>query len=232
MLSPIEIQKKEFRRSFRGYSEEEVKSFLEKISIDYEKIYKQNQDLKEEIASLKEKIQEYREMESTLKNALLLAQKTVEDTKKNAMKEKEIILKEAMTKAEKIIDKAEKKYVVLNSRYEDLRMQFNLFKTRFTNFLQSQIELVNSFELNDMNESPTITDSLEQVAASSDEKEKGKNDLDLTDANVIDEQNAANSSDVIYIETGKSYGNCLESQDDAAASGICGEDTSKDEESE
>lgn len=227
-LAPIEIQKKEFRRSFRGYNEEEVKNFLEKISSDYEKIYKQNQDLKEEITSLQEKIQQYRDMESTLKNAVILAQKTAEDTRRNALKEKEIILREALVKAEKIINRAEQRFVALNGRYEELKMQFNLFKTRFTNFLQSQIEIVNSCELNDIDENKYIFDSSEMVAAGSDEVKKER-ESDSMHANDLDVSDALNSNDEACAET-VDFSEDYRGKYDASSGEEMQENASKDEE--
>ena len=40
MITPIEIQNKEFRRAFRGYSEDEVDDFLKKLTEDFEALYK------------------------------------------------------------------------------------------------------------------------------------------------------------------------------------------------
>lgn len=219
-LAPIEIQKKEFHRSFRGYNEEEVKAFLEKVSADYEKIYKQNQDLKEDINLLQEKLQEYKDMESMLKNALILAQKTAEDTKKSALKEKEIILKEALAKAGKLIDRAEQRYMSLNDQYEELRRQFSLFKTRFSNFLQSQIEIINSCELNEMSENHYIFDSLRQAAAGCDEEIKKEYE---SDAVVADDADYADKADEADADE-----DFLSNPDDATARETLEEDVSKD----
>lgn len=38
MITPLEIQNKEFRRGIRGYKEDEVDEFLDKIILDYEKL--------------------------------------------------------------------------------------------------------------------------------------------------------------------------------------------------
>lgn len=237
-LAPLEIQKKEFRRSFRGYNEEEVKSFLEKVSADYEKIYKQNQDLKEEIDQLQEKLQEYKNMESMLKDALILAQKTAEDTKKGALKEKDIILKEALAKAGRLIDRAEQRYMALNNQYEELRRQFSLFKTRFSNFLQSQVEIVNSCELNDTREDKYIFDSLTQAAAACDEDIKKEQE---SDAAVSDDMNDADNIgktaevDESYTDSADGSDTGIESgekPDDEAAREILEEDVPKDSQPE
>jgi cell division initiation protein len=146
-ISPLEITKKEFKRSFRGYNEEEVRDFLEKVAQSYERIYKENLEFKEREKALEEKLNEYREMEATLKSALVLAEKTAQDVRKNAQKEGELIIKEALAKASRIIKRAEEKYNDMHNRYTEMRQQFVLFKTRFLNFLQSQIEFIKSCEL-------------------------------------------------------------------------------------
>ncbi|MCG0274690.1 MAG: DivIVA domain-containing protein [Thermosediminibacteraceae bacterium] len=181
VLTPLDIQKKEFRKSFRGYSEEEVKDFLEKVAQSYEKVYRENQDLKEEIKFLKEKLKEYQELETTLKKAIILAEKAAEDLKKNAEKEKELILKNAQAKAEEIIEKAEARYRAINEHCEELKRQFLLFRTRFLNFLQSQIDLINTMVLDEESQKQDVEteEYIEQAAAgldleNLDDKEEGE----------------------------------------------------------
>ena len=49
MITPIEIQNKEFRRTFRGYNEEEVDEFLKIITDDFQSLYRENMDLQEKV---------------------------------------------------------------------------------------------------------------------------------------------------------------------------------------
>lgn len=175
-LTPLDIQKKEFRKSFRGYSEEEVDDFLEKVTQSYEKLYKENQELKDEVKFLREKLREYQELETTLKKAIILAEKAAEDLKRNAEKEKELIIKGAQVKAEEMLEKARMECDALNKRYEELKVQFQLFKTRFLNFLQSQIELVNSSGLEEEEEEKVEVCVKEAAVALDNEEEGGDED--------------------------------------------------------
>ncbi|MGB9679415.1 MAG: DivIVA domain-containing protein, partial [Minisyncoccia bacterium] len=68
MLTPMDIHNKEFKRSFRGYNENEVDEFLDKVMEDYEMLYKENSDLKDRINLLNDKLQSYTSMETTLNN--------------------------------------------------------------------------------------------------------------------------------------------------------------------
>jgi cell division initiation protein len=195
-ISPVEIQRKEFKRSFRGYNEEEVKDYLEKISQNYESTYKENQDLKEQINMLKDSLQDYKDMESTLKNAIVLAEKAAEDVRKNAHRERDIILKEAMLKANKLLEKSQQKCRLLNEQSEELRRQFSLYKIRFVNFLESQLDFVNSCELNLSDDSFELDDVIDEAAVSIDcEEESEINYKTQTDKNENLESSTAIQTD-------------------------------------
>jgi DivIVA domain-containing protein len=74
MITPLEIQNKEFRRGIRGYKEDEVDEFLDKIILDYEKLYKENLELKDNLEGMHHQLEQYREIEETLKKTLIMAQ--------------------------------------------------------------------------------------------------------------------------------------------------------------
>lgn len=177
IISPIEIQKKEFGKSLRGYSQEEVREYLEDIAKSYETIYSENRELKEQIEDLKDRLKDYRSLEETLKNTLVLAEKTAEDVRNNSHHERELILKETMAKAAKIIEAAEKKYNDISCEIEELRRHFYLYKTRFTNFLKSQLELVESFEASDIADFDDIDLHLREVAIAWDNDQEGEADI-------------------------------------------------------
>ena len=83
MLSPVDIQNKEFRKAkMGGYNVAEVNEFLDEVLEGYQQITKENYELKDKLNMLNENIQYYRTMEATIQNALVLAEKTAQDTKK------------------------------------------------------------------------------------------------------------------------------------------------------
>lgn len=53
MLTPEEIFEKEFKRKFRGYDEDEVNDFLDKIIQDYTRLLTENKAIKSENQQLK-----------------------------------------------------------------------------------------------------------------------------------------------------------------------------------
>ena len=89
-LTPMEIHNKDFPRKFRGYDPDDVDQFLDMIVEDFEKLYKENIDIKEKYRLAQEKLDTYRAIEETLKETLVTAQKTAEDVVSNSQKKAEI----------------------------------------------------------------------------------------------------------------------------------------------
>ena len=49
MLTPMDIHSREFKKGLRGYKESEVDEFLDRVVADYEKLWRDNERLKEQI---------------------------------------------------------------------------------------------------------------------------------------------------------------------------------------
>ncbi|ACV61973.1 DivIVA family protein [Desulfofarcimen acetoxidans DSM 771] len=164
MLTPLDIHKKEFRRGFRGYNEQEVDMFLDQLAKDYEEVYSANLDLKEQIEKYKNGIVRYKELEDVIKETLIMAQKNAEELKSNTEKEVQVMLQEskleaerksseADRKSEQILQAAEKKASQMINEaevrvkeamkeYEDLSNQIKFFKIRFRSFLELQLQML------------------------------------------------------------------------------------------
>ena len=80
MLTPIEIENKEFKKGIRGYREEEVDEFLDAVKEDYEHLCRENSDLKEKVRLYQDQINKYENIEETLKATLIRAESVAEDT--------------------------------------------------------------------------------------------------------------------------------------------------------
>ena len=91
MITPIEIQKTEFKVGAHGYSKKEVDDFKARVLKDYEALYRQNLDLNDHIADLEDKLTSYNNLEKSLQKALILAEKSAEETKKAAEERAEAI---------------------------------------------------------------------------------------------------------------------------------------------
>ncbi|WP_203227626.1 DivIVA domain-containing protein [Calorimonas adulescens] len=144
MLSPVDIQNKKFKRTFRGYSDEEVDKFLDEIIEDYERLYRENMELKDKITSLNDKLNDYKNLEDTLKNILITAQQTSDEIKSNARVKAEMIIKEAEERADRIIEDSNAKAYEIKKEYERIKNEMEVFKSKVRSMLVSQIEMLDS----------------------------------------------------------------------------------------
>ncbi len=142
MLTPIDIENKEFEKAFRGYDVDEVEEFLQVIVNDYEKLYRENASLKEKNAMLQEAIGNYRGMEETMQNAIIAAQRTAEDIKRNAYHRAENITREAQTRANESIANADKTIQELENSYLALQGEVDTFRARMRSILETNLKLL------------------------------------------------------------------------------------------
>jgi len=142
LLTPMDIQNKEFKKGFRGYSEDEVDEFLDQIMIDYEKLYKENMELKEKIEKTHDQMDKYKNIEETLKNTLIVAQSSAEEVRGNALKKSELIIGEAEQQAKEILHNSRSEVEKVKQEYEEVKKQMQIFKTRYKTLLQSQLDAV------------------------------------------------------------------------------------------
>lgn len=149
MLTPLDIHNKEFNRGFRGYNEGEVDAFLDEVVKDYERLYRENIELKETLSRVNSKMEHYQQMEGTLHSTLMIAQETAEEVKLNARKESELQLKEAELRAQKMVDDALVKVRQANSEYEELQKQAQIYRSRMRSLLQAQLDMLQQAEEDD-----------------------------------------------------------------------------------
>ncbi|MDN5345290.1 MAG: cell division initiation protein [Clostridia bacterium] len=146
MLTPLDINKKEFHRSFRGYSCEEVDEFLEQILKDYGQAFRENQELREKNQRLTEELERYARLEQTIKDALVMAQQTADEMRQNAQREASLIIQEAEQKSREILDQARSEAEKIERYRNSLQARTAAFKLRLRSFLQAQLELLASEE--------------------------------------------------------------------------------------
>ena len=74
-LTPLDIRKQEFKKAMRGLETDEVHAFLATVADEYEAVLNDNKALRERVLELDDKVQEYRNMEKTLRDTLLTAER-------------------------------------------------------------------------------------------------------------------------------------------------------------
>lgn len=143
MLTPLDIENKKFsKQMMNGYSVNEVDEFLDELTADYEKLYKETTDSKNKIADMQEEMAKYKNIESTLNNTLIMAQTAAEDVKNLAKQQANNILSEAQANAKQAVTELEQEIALKQKELEDLQKQFDVYKAKMESLLISQLELL------------------------------------------------------------------------------------------
>lgn len=140
MITPLDIQSKEFAKAVRGYKEEEVDAFLDLITVDMEKLLHENESLKEQLAKLSEDLIKYKGSEGAVLETLEAAKALMSDISSSAEKRAEILLKNAELDAELIQREARESVERLTQEGTRLQNILTAFKTKYRNFLESELE--------------------------------------------------------------------------------------------
>jgi cell division initiation protein len=127
----MEIHNYQFKKAIRGFDQEEVKEFLEIIADDYEALFVENAQLKEEIQRLEYELSKFKRLEETMNNSLILAQQTAENIKTNAQME-----------SEKLIDDAKRKVMEIFVLYQDVIKRLNMFNLELKGQVAGQMEIL------------------------------------------------------------------------------------------
>lgn len=168
MLTPLDIQNHEFKKSFRGYSEDEVDEFLDRIVADYEKLLRENEKLKEKAGANDKELTHYKGLEQNLQDTLIVAQKTAEDVlnaaRKNAkeirenaaneaqnihentIREAQNIRVQAQLDAKQLVDETILKLTAATMEYDKLVREKNTFLWKMRAALESELAVINQLQ--------------------------------------------------------------------------------------
>jgi len=107
-VTPHDLRNAELREAFRGYRPDEVEELLERAAVTLERMHERNRQLQEKIAGLEAEGSTAKEMESVLRQTLLLAQRTADET-----------VTAAHEKSRQLVEEAEDRSMTLTSEAEE-----------------------------------------------------------------------------------------------------------------
>lgn len=145
-----------FNRTLHGYDPDEVNAFLDQVINHVEKMVsemkvkdariKELEDKANKNSDLKDKVEQYERMESTLNKAIFMAQKTSDQIKSSAYRESELIVEDAKKNANRIVNEALLKAEKAEDEATNLKRNVNIFKRRLRNVVEEQLSMVNEID--------------------------------------------------------------------------------------
>jgi len=146
-ISPMEIQRQTFRKRFRGYDAEEVRTYLNLLAEELQQFQREHAALQQETQFLRSIVDEHRQREEILKNTLLTAQRMSEELRETARKQGETTVKEAELQADKLVELAqgraksiERETIDLRAMRQTLRSDIRALVERIEHILDAQEE--------------------------------------------------------------------------------------------
>jgi cell division initiation protein len=171
-ISPIDIQQKQFKSRPFGYEKAGVDQFLEVLAEELERLIRQNQDLREELARTAATLHEMREREEILKTTLVTTQRVTEELKATARREVDVMMAEAELKAERLMYSAEERRQQLIDEIQEIKRQKIDFEVSLRGLLEKHIRMLelNSVAIEQQNADARLIEESMPYAESPDQE--------------------------------------------------------------
>lgn len=141
---------KKFDKSFNGYNVEQVNAFVDEVIVQVDDMITRMKEKDLEIDRLNKELSHYKDMESTINRAVMIAQDAANKYKENSLNESDLILVEAKKNANRIINDALLKAEHLEEDAARLRRNIITYKRRIKNLLDQQADLIDDLDKVDL----------------------------------------------------------------------------------
>ena len=141
-LTPQDIRDQEFKQSPLGYSKDQVNEFLEELADELETLIRESNEIHVENKEARLALTTYMNVEDSLKETLLLAQKTAQETLKNAQNEADTVLRKANTEKEALLFTAHQDIAQIQNDIRKLQAQRDSMLIKLTSSLRSTLEVL------------------------------------------------------------------------------------------
>lgn len=143
-FTPSEIKNKAFTRIKNGFEPREVEQYLEQLSHEIERLKEDKKQLEKVLEERDAHIQSFKEVEKSVGEAIVSAQRAADETKAAAQKERDAIIQKAQAEASQIVNDGIEKARRLSFQTEDMKRQSKVFRSRFRMLVEAQLDLLKS----------------------------------------------------------------------------------------
>lgn len=145
-ISPLDVRSQVFKKRFQGCDTDEVKQFLDMVADRMEAILKEKELLEKENIALKEKVEAYSNMEQTLRDTLLTAQKVGTDARANAEHNARNIIEDAELDAKRKVAAATTQVDAIAKSRDMLKAETMALAAKIRSLIEAQLTFVGSME--------------------------------------------------------------------------------------
>lgn len=154
-LSARDVHEKQFNDAWRGYNQEEVDDFLDRIAEALDRLQRENDSLRARITQLDQAVSASRNTEEMLKKTLVTAQRAAEEAIATAKSKAEQVIGEAEKRAAQAEAEASRRNQEAERVYADRKRELDLqidrlkayqtdLKQKLKGFLEQQLRSLDS----------------------------------------------------------------------------------------
>ena len=139
-IKPIDLQKANIPRVMRGLDPSMVNMLLQSSATEIEQLLNEQLQLKGDNERLRAELTRFREMENSLRDAIMIAQRAADETRSNAHKEADLIIESAKQKASEQQHEYATEMQSLIHEIEALKKEKERFERQFRILLQDHLK--------------------------------------------------------------------------------------------
>jgi cell division initiation protein len=157
-IRPIDVRRKEFKNGFRGYEANQVDDFLDAVADEFERNYTENQRMREEVSSLRDRLQQFEDLEGSIRAALVHAEQASNDLrraatqeaegiKQSAQREADFTIREAQSRSHQMLADSSARIERVKDSYDALQEAKRSFANDFRHLLKTYTEMMENMEV-------------------------------------------------------------------------------------
>ena len=157
-IRPIDVRRKEFKSSFRGYDANQVDDFLDAVADEFERNYTENQRMREEVSSLRDRLQQFEDLEGSIRAALVHAEQASNDLrraatqeaegiKQSAQREADFTIREAQSRSHQMLADSSARIERVQDSYDALQEAKRSFANEFRHLLKTYTDIMENMEV-------------------------------------------------------------------------------------
>ena len=157
-IKPLDIRRKEFKNSLRGYDQNQVDDFLDAVADEFEKTFSENQRMKDQVSTLRERLEQFDELEGSIRAALVHAEQAAtdlrqsaardaENTRLAAQRESDLTIQEAKARSHQMLADTSGRLERVQESYDALREARGTFAADFRHLLQTYMSVMENMDV-------------------------------------------------------------------------------------
>ena len=139
-----------FSYEANGYNRNEVNNFVGDVITQTEGIIQKCKEQREEIRKLKDELKHYREIENSLKDAVMRAEMAGDNIKKMAREESNMLITDAKNNASRIVNESLLKAEKIETKADTLEHNIKVLKRKLKLIIEQQLAVVEEIEVLDL----------------------------------------------------------------------------------